>query len=58
MKTYMALIDGMDYATEEFYTVETLTQALMMIEGDLEDCGGGCAEVYDEDGELVEVVEI
>lgn len=58
MNTYFVELDGNDYSTEEFYTTDNYKQLIEWIEGDLEDCGGGHADIYDEDGDFVDDVEV
>lgn len=58
MNTYFVEFDGNDYSAQEFYTTDNYKQLIEWVTMDLEECGGGHADIYDEDGDFVEDVEV
>lgn len=58
MNTYFVEFDGNDYSTQEFYTPDNYKQLIEWVTMDLEECGGGHADIYNEDGIFVEDVEV
>ena len=58
MNTYFVEFDGIDYSTTEYYTTNNYKQLIDWVTMDLEECGGGLAEIFDEDGDFVETIEI
>lgn len=58
MKTYFVEVDGNDYCTQEFYTVNNREELIEWVTMDLEECGGGHADIYDENDNFVEDVEV
>ena len=58
MSTYFVEFDGNDYSAQEFYTPDNYKQLIEWVTMDLEECGGGHADIYNEDGYFVEDVEV
>lgn len=58
MNTYFVEFDGNDYSAQEFYTTDNYKQLIEWVTMDLEECSGGYADIYDEDGDFVEDVEV
>lgn len=57
MNTYSVEFDGNDYCAQEFYTTDNYKQLIEWVTLALEECGGGHADIFDEDGDFVEDVE-
>lgn len=58
MNTYFVDFDGNNYCTEETYSTNNYKELIAWVTADLEECGGGHADIYDEDGEFVEDIEV
>ena len=58
MNTYYVELDGIDYGTAEYYTTDNYKQLIDWVTMDLEECGGGHADIFDEDDNFVDEVEI
>lgn len=48
MNIYFVKLNGNDYSTEQYYTTNSYEQLLKWVQEDLEDCGGGHADIYKE----------
>ena len=58
MNTYFVEFDGNDYSTEETYSTNNYKELINWVTANLKECGGGHADIYDEDGGFVEDVEV
>ena len=57
MNTYYVEL-GIDYGTAEYYTTDNYKQLIDWVTMDLEECGGGHADIFDEDGDFVDMIEV
>lgn len=55
---YMVEIDGMDGCRVMYFESDDMNDIIQWTEAELEDLGGGHADIYNEDGEFIEDVEI
>ena len=55
---YTVCLDGVNGYSEEFYTTNDFKELIYWVEEDLRRLGGGHADIYDEDGDFVEDVEV
>ena len=59
MNTYYVEFDGNNCCVQEFYITDNYKQLIEWVTTDLkEGCGGGHADIYDEDGDFVEDIEV
>jgi len=58
MNEYMVDFDGVYDCGVAYYETDNFKQLITWIENDLEEMGGGHADIYDEDGDFVDYVEV
>lgn len=58
MNEYMVDFDAMDSCGIAYYETNNYKQLIGWIESDLADMGGGHADIYDEDGDFVDWIEV
>jgi hypothetical protein len=58
MNKYMAELDGINNSDTAYYETNNYGELIRWIENDLRMLGGGHADIYDEDGDFVEDVEV
>jgi len=58
MKEYSAELDGIKGFRTGWYTTDDETELISWVTEDLELLGGGHADIFDEEGEFVEDVEV
>ena len=58
MNEYMVEFDGINDCGVAYYETDNYKELIMWIESDLADMGGGHADVYDEEGDFVDFVEV
>jgi hypothetical protein len=58
MNKYTAELDGINNSDTVYYETNNYGELIRWIENDLRMLGGGHADIYDEDGNFVEDVEV
>ena len=58
MNTYFIEFDGINGACEMYYSTNNYKHLFQWVETILKELGGGHADIYDEDGDFVEDLEI
>jgi hypothetical protein len=58
MNKYTAELDGINNSDTVYYETNNYGELIRWIENDLRMLGGGHADIYDEDGDFVEDVEV
>ena len=58
MNEYTVELDGIDGFEEKWYSTDNYGELIEWIEDDLRELGGGHADIFDEEGDFVEDVEV
>ena len=58
MNTYYVELDGVNDCGSGYYYFNNYKSLINAVEADLQRMGGGHADIYDEDGEFIDDVEI
>lgn len=58
MNEYMVDFDGIEECGVAYYETNNFKQLIQWIEADLEAMGGGHADIFDEEGDFVDWVEV
>lgn len=58
MNTYYVEFDAMDGCEIAYYGVNNWWELIGFVNNALDEMGGGHADIYDEDGDFVDVVEV
>lgn len=58
MNEYFAEFDGINGCYDCHYTTNNYRELIAWVEESLEELGGGHADIFDEDGDFVEDVEV
>ncbi len=58
MNEYMVELDGINAFEEKLYYTDNYAELIEWVEDDLRGLGGGHADIFDEEGDFVEDVEV